>query len=125
MTDKTAIIDVPIEVRKTGQDEYQCGYLNGGWSAARPESVWRAALSHGARAIVQAIDSGAFADPLPTAEGAHVYNPELKVHFFLTEGDDEVPWISSHALNGRYWHTPEQVQSYGPFEVLYDPEAQS
>lgn len=118
---KTVTIDVPIEVRKIEPDAYQYGFPDDGWSAARPGSVWREASSHGARAIVQAIDSGAFVDPLPTAEGAHIYNPALKAHFFRADSGDRC-WGSTRQVKGVLWHTAEQVQSYGPFEVLYDPE---
>jgi len=124
---KTVTIDVPIEVRKTGPDLYRFKYHNGDWSTYVTEADARRLTAGSAFmvAIVQAIDSGAFVDPLPTAEGAHIYNPGSKVHFIRSDEDDDTPWISSRDLDARYWHTPEQVKSYGPFEVLYDPEAQS
>lgn len=118
---KTVTIDVSIEVRKVGPDLYQHRASDGVLSKAHPENFWREVDTHSARAIVQAIDSGAFADPLPTAEGAHIYNPRSKVHFFLTDASDRC-WGSSHIFRSQLWHTPEQVESYGPFEVLYDPE---
>lgn len=114
-------VNVPMEVLKTGPDEYQFATPGSAWSVVYTEALARTGSSAGARAIVQAIDSGAFADPLPTAVGAHIYNPELKVYFMHLED----VWASSHVVRGLAFHTDEQVQSYGPFEVLYDPEAQS
>ena len=123
---KTVTIDVPIEVRKTGPDAYQHRSPGGDWSASFPESEWRSAPNYfGARAIIQAIDSGAFADPLPTAVGVSIYNPELKIHFMRTGRSVINHWVSTEGVRGEYFHTDEMVLSYGPFEVLYDPEAQS
>ena len=124
---KTVTIDVPIEVRKTGPDKYEYTLADGLWFGTYSEASARRYAedgSPGARAIVQAIDSGAFVDPLPTAEGAHVYNHESNVHFFRTDTAHRC-WGSSRMFKGLLWHTPELVQSYGPFEVLYDPEAKS
>lgn len=121
---KTVTIDVLIKVRKNGPDEYQFRFPGDDWSSSHSEARARYNAGRGfpgARAIVQAIDSGVFVDPLPTAEGAHIYNPALKIHFFLTDSGDRC-WASSHVFEDVLWHTPEQVQSYGPFEVLYDPE---
>lgn len=121
---KTVTINVPVEVRKNGTDDYEFAYPGGIWSGPLSEAQVRRNAREGyagARAIVQAIDSGAFVDPLPTAEGALIYNPELKVHFFRASAY-AASWISSSLVDAHHWHSPEQVQSYGPFEVLYDPE---
>jgi len=122
---KTVTIDIPIEVRKTGPDEYQYRLPGDDWSGARPESYWRRRVFPEARAIVQAIDSGAFVDPLPTAANSAVYIKAVDAVFTLCADEGGAAWSSTRWLNDRRWHTPEQVQSYGPFEVLYDPEAQS
>lgn len=122
---KTATVDVPIEVRKTGPDEYQYRLAEDGWSGSRPESGWRTSETPGARAIVQAIDSGAFADPLPTATGVHVRIPEAGTFVLARTLYGDISWLSPNMHAGLMWHASEQVQSYGPFEVLYDPEAQS
>ena len=126
-TNKTVTVNVPIEVRKTGPDEYQLMFTDGNWSFPYSEDQARLSAQDGypgPRAIVQAIDSGAFADPLPSSVGAHIYNPELKVHFLLTDSGDRC-WASSQVFEHVLWHTAEEVQSYGEFEVMYDPEAQS
>lgn len=126
---KTVTVDVPIEVRKSGPDEYRVrlttdGYWSGIFSEAQARNNARLGYA-GALAIVQAIDSGEFVEPLPIATNTLIHIKGVGTFVRVEDGATTLTWFSTTEVNGRFEHTSAEVQTYGPFEVLYDPEAKS
>lgn len=125
---KTVAVDVPIEVRKSGPDEYRFKFADGPWSGHFSEAQARRDAQRGflgSRAVVQAIDSGEFVEPLPIATNTLIHIKGVGTFVRVEDGATTLTWFSTTEVQGRFEHTSAEVQTYGPFEVLYDPEAQS